>query len=169
MLLWKRKIGKVYSLEHTNIQKVFSTPHRVGNCCNEWSEVIFPLCHPRSCRLSTPVGKVTPRPSRLLTTGKNATNRYGRLHKVFFAHARAWRTRNKIQYVMIRSQTSDRLQRDWFEWLLTDGITDDDVISLPMHVISNSSFDHWQMTTQKVRVITDGIKGDDVISSRRGS
>jgi hypothetical protein len=28
------KIGKVYSLEYTNIPKVFFTPHHVGRCCN---------------------------------------------------------------------------------------------------------------------------------------
>jgi hypothetical protein len=29
------KIGKVYSLEHTEIPKVFFTPHHVGCCCTD--------------------------------------------------------------------------------------------------------------------------------------
>jgi hypothetical protein len=30
---WFNKIGNVYSLEYTDIQKVFFTPHHVGRCC----------------------------------------------------------------------------------------------------------------------------------------
>lgn len=31
----KRNIGKVYSLEHNDIEKVFFMPHHIGCCCND--------------------------------------------------------------------------------------------------------------------------------------
>jgi hypothetical protein len=36
---------------------------------------------------------------------KNATNRYGRAHKVFFAHARAWRTPKNYDHLLAHNYT----------------------------------------------------------------
>jgi hypothetical protein len=60
------KFGKVYSLEYTDISKVFLVPHDVGL---SWTVILADCCvldifctniHPRSCRLSAPVGRMTP-------------------------------------------------------------------------------------------------------------
>jgi hypothetical protein len=100
----KNKIGKAYSLEYTEIPKMFFTPHhrrwrqqgnQGNNKCDNgiqshcWNHVIrghLQQCDPTM----TPVHIVVTMYSSSLR--KDATGRHGRAHKVFFAYATAWRT-----------------------------------------------------------------------------
>jgi hypothetical protein len=81
----------MYSLEHTDVPKVFVKSHHIGhsftnvirgNCCATMcsSDELFQLLlnnDPRLCRLPTPAGKTRQK------------DKHGRTNNVFFAHARA--------------------------------------------------------------------------------
>jgi hypothetical protein len=117
----KEQDWKLYSLECTDIPKVFFTPHDVGHYCTDviWGHscTVIPCladwvphrnndsqsCRlsnpmgtdPWSCRLSIPIRTPDPQPYRISTPARNSTDKSEWACKMFFAHATAWTPNNQ--------------------------------------------------------------------------
>lgn len=82
------KIGRVYSLEFTDVPEVFFTQNILALM---WSHVIADKRVPTLTSISHYRVKVT---LVMQVLQRNATGRRDRAQKVFLAHAKAWRTSN---------------------------------------------------------------------------
>jgi hypothetical protein len=98
------KIGKMYSLENTYIRKLLLTPQHVGRCCTNviWGRccilghsctnaILGNCCATMFSTMGTLGSQCFPTMGPLLRKC-----RHERVHTVFFAYARGWRTPNTI-------------------------------------------------------------------------
>jgi hypothetical protein len=115
--LWCWTEGVKDSLEYTDITKVFFTPHHVGHCCTviveqqyPWGIVALMLLdviveHNVFKQLSRShcCAKMVLRVACRLGKRNRQIDRLGLVHKVFFAHARAWRTPDNLTLQTVSS------------------------------------------------------------------
>jgi hypothetical protein len=106
ILIILNKIVTVYCSEYTDIPNVFFTARHICRCCTNaiWghccvlghscTNVILDHCCMTSFNMT--FGRSCTNAICGLIVVKNATDRNSKAHKVFFAHAREWRTLNNL-------------------------------------------------------------------------